>query len=95
MCRLIQRSSELLENDEVAIKVISSLMKSEQYQEAGELYESIRKPHKALECYRKGHVYVKAMELAKFVSPKGKFVSHIKKQIFIFLKFIKKKKKIL
>lgn len=46
-------------------------MKAEHYQEAGELYESIQKPVKALECYRKGNIYVKAVELAKFVSPKG------------------------
>jgi intraflagellar transport protein 172 len=46
-------------------------MKAEQHQEAGELYETVQKPLKALECYRKGHVYFKAVELAKFVSPKG------------------------
>lgn len=69
--RLLQRNPELLENDEVVMKVISSLMKSEQYQQAGELYELVQKPNKALECYRKGHVYIKAVELAKFVAPKG------------------------
>ena len=46
-------------------------MKSEHYQDAGELYETVQKPLKALECYRKGHIYAKAVELAKFVSPKG------------------------
>lgn len=46
-------------------------MKAEQYQLAGDLYEAIEKPSKALQCYRKGHVYIKAVELAKFSSPKG------------------------
>lgn len=67
----MQKSSELLENDDVISKVTAALIKMEQYQEAGELYEVIQKPNKALECYRKGHVYIKAVELAKFVSPKG------------------------
>ncbi|XP_065212288.1 intraflagellar transport protein 172 homolog [Planococcus citri] len=68
--KLVQRNPELLEKDDVIMKVISSLMKSEQYQLAGELYELVQKPSKALECYRKGHIYIKAVELAKFVSPK-------------------------
>lgn len=67
----MQKSPELLENDDVVSKVTSALIKMEQYQEAGELYEVIQKPNKALECYRKGNVYIKAVELAKFVSPKG------------------------
>ena len=71
--RLVQRNLDLLENDEIVNKVISQLMKAEQYQEAGELYETVQKPLKALECYHKGHIYVKAVELAKFVSPKGIF----------------------
>lgn len=68
---LVQRTPQLLQNDEITTKVIGSLMKAEHYQEAGELYESIQKSVKALECYRKGNIYVKAVELAKFVSPKG------------------------
>lgn len=69
---LIQKTPQLLENDDMVTKVIGSLIKSEQYQEAGELYELVQKPIKALECYRKGNIYIKAVELAKFVSPKGK-----------------------
>lgn len=69
--RLVQSVPELLGNEEIVSRVVAALLKSEHYQHAGQLYEAIHRVDKALECYRRGHVYPKAVELARFVSPKG------------------------
>ncbi|KAF7235879.1 hypothetical protein EYD10_17309 [Varanus komodoensis] len=37
--------------------------------QAGELFEKIRNPQRALECYRKGNSFLKAVELARSVFP--------------------------
>ena len=71
--RLVQNTPELLNNEEMVARIITALLKGEYYQHAGQLYEAVDKPDKALECYRRGHAYAKAVELARYMSPKGKF----------------------
>uniref|UniRef100_A0A1B6D0F4 Intraflagellar transport protein 172 homolog n=1 Tax=Clastoptera arizonana TaxID=38151 RepID=A0A1B6D0F4_9HEMI len=68
--RLVQNVPELLSNEEIVSRVIAALLKTEHYQQAGQMYEAIHEVDKALECYRKGCVFTKAVELARFISPK-------------------------
>lgn len=51
--------------------MVAALLKGEHYQQAGQLYEAVNRVDKALEAYRRGHAYAKAVELARYVSPKG------------------------
>ncbi|XP_046660390.1 intraflagellar transport protein 172 homolog isoform X2 [Homalodisca vitripennis] len=68
--RLVQSVPELLGNEEVVSRVVAALLKGEHFQQAGQLYEATNRTDKALECYRRGHAYAKAVELARYVSPK-------------------------
>lgn len=52
-------------------KVLSGLLRLENYQVAGELCQSQGNPGKAMEFYCKGNIYAKAVELARFISPSG------------------------
>lgn len=50
-------------------RVVESLVKSEHYEQVGELYEQTRDHGKALENYRKAYAFTKALDLARRVSP--------------------------
>jgi len=52
-------------------KVLSGLLRLENYHVAGELCQSQGNPGKAMEFYCRGNIYAKAVELARFVSPSG------------------------
>jgi len=52
-------------------KVLSGLLRLENYQVAGELCQSQGNPSKAMEFYCRGNIYAKAVELARFISPSG------------------------
>lgn len=69
--RLVQEDPELLADDIVVEKVLSGLVRLENYHVAGELCQSQGNPSKAMEFYCKGNIYAKAVELARFVSPSG------------------------
>lgn len=45
--------------------VIASLQRSNLFVQAGEVYEASDKPERALECYKKGHAFAKAIDLAR------------------------------
>lgn len=75
--RLVQEDAELLADDSVVEKVLSGLLRLENYHVAGELCQSQGDPGKAMEFYCKGNIYVKAVELARFVSPAGTCVLDI------------------
>ncbi|XP_039285389.1 intraflagellar transport protein 172 homolog [Nilaparvata lugens] len=68
--RLVLSERDLLANEDVVSRVVSALTKGEHFTQAGQLYEAIKGTDKALECYRKGHSYSKAVELARSNSPK-------------------------
>jgi hypothetical protein len=61
----------MLHNDELVAKVASALLRSELFEQAGELYEKVNQTEKAFDCYRKAQAFARAIELARFVSPSG------------------------
>jgi hypothetical protein len=69
----------MLHNDELVAKVASALLRSELFEQAGELYEKVNQTEKAFDCYRKAKAFARAIELARFVSPSGTelFLSHL------------------
>ncbi|KAJ1528639.1 hypothetical protein ONE63_007034 [Megalurothrips usitatus] len=67
--RLLQNQSHLLSNEDLVSRVSSALHKAELFEQAGQLYEKLNQPQKALDCYRKGHAYARAVELSRQISP--------------------------
>ena len=67
--RLIQGHDHLLGNNDLVASVISSLLKGEFFEQAGELYEKTGQQEQALDCYRKGECFAKAVELARHYFP--------------------------
>uniref|UniRef100_A0A3Q3IYM6 Intraflagellar transport protein 172 homolog n=1 Tax=Monopterus albus TaxID=43700 RepID=A0A3Q3IYM6_MONAL len=67
--RLAISQLEITNNSDTVSRIATSLMKGEFYERAGDLYEKIRNNQKALECYRKGAAFRKAVELARLAFP--------------------------
>ncbi|KAG8179912.1 hypothetical protein JTE90_006275 [Oedothorax gibbosus] len=59
----------LAKNDEQVQEIASALMKNEFYEHVGDLYEKIDNYHKALECYRLGNAFNRAVDLARTAFP--------------------------
>ncbi|KAJ4427860.1 hypothetical protein ANN_23861 [Periplaneta americana] len=76
--RLIQNNPDMLQNDELVAKVASALLRSELFEQAGELYEKVNQTEKAFDCYRKSKAFPRAIELARYVSPSE--VVHLEEQ---------------
>lgn len=69
--RLLQNNPHLLSNEDLVSRVTSALHRSELFEQAGQLYEKLNQPNKALDCYRRGNAYVRAVELSRQISPSG------------------------
>ncbi|XP_054716571.1 intraflagellar transport protein 172 homolog [Uloborus diversus] len=67
--RVITNMPILAENDELVQEIASALMKGEFYEHAGDLYEKVGNDHKALECYRLGNAFNRAVDLARSAFP--------------------------
>ncbi|KAF6103703.1 intraflagellar transport 172 [Phyllostomus discolor] len=67
--RLVLTQEELLANTELVEHITAALIKGELYERAGDLFEKIRNPQRALECYCKGSAFMKAVELARMAFP--------------------------
>ncbi|KAH0505014.1 Intraflagellar transport protein 172-like protein [Microtus ochrogaster] len=67
--RLVLTREELLANTELVEHITMALIKGELYERAGDLFEKIRNPQRALECYCKGNAFMKAVELARLAFP--------------------------
>ncbi|XP_078598147.1 intraflagellar transport protein 172 homolog [Branchiostoma floridae x Branchiostoma japonicum] len=67
--RLVTSHEELLSNTDLVSRIASALIKGEFYERAGDMFEQIRQNQRALECYRKGHAYRRAVELARSSFP--------------------------
>uniref|UniRef100_A0A8C4PL37 Intraflagellar transport 172 n=1 Tax=Equus asinus TaxID=9793 RepID=A0A8C4PL37_EQUAS len=67
--RLVLTQEELLANTELVEHITAALIKGELYERAGDLFEKIRNPQRALECYCKGNAFMKAVELARLAFP--------------------------
>lgn len=70
--RLLQNNPHLLSNEDLVSRVTSALHRSELFEQAGQLYEKLNQRQKALDCYRRGHAYARAVELSRQISPSGK-----------------------
>ncbi|XP_077008571.1 intraflagellar transport protein 172 homolog isoform X7 [Tamandua tetradactyla] len=67
--RLVLTREELLADMELVEHITTALIKGELYERAGDLFEKIRNPQRALECYCKGNAFMKAVELARLAFP--------------------------
>ncbi|OHT11766.1 selective LIM binding factor [Tritrichomonas foetus] len=56
-------------NPQLLTHVAEALNKSNRFDIAGQVYERLGRPKDALEAYRKGHSYYRALELAKAANP--------------------------
>ncbi|KAG7173582.1 Intraflagellar transport protein 172-like [Homarus americanus] len=60
---------ELREDPELITRIATALLKAELYEQGGELYEKVGQTQKALDSYRKGHCFSRAVELARYAFP--------------------------
>ncbi|XP_076029417.1 intraflagellar transport protein Oseg2 isoform X2 [Oratosquilla oratoria] len=67
--RLATSQDELREDPELISRIASALIRAELFERAGDLYEKVGQPEKALESYRKGQAYSRAVELARYAFP--------------------------
>ncbi|KAK8378095.1 hypothetical protein O3P69_018808 [Scylla paramamosain] len=67
--RLATSVTELREDPEMISRIATALLKADLFEQAGELHEKVGQPQKALESYRKGHAYSRAVELARHMFP--------------------------
>ena len=67
--RLVQTHELLLSNQELVARVTAALLKGEFFEQAGELYEKTGQQDQAMECYRQGEVFARAVELARHFYP--------------------------
>ncbi|KAJ8355794.1 hypothetical protein SKAU_G00185880 [Synaphobranchus kaupii] len=67
--RLVIGRDELVSNADVVNRIASALIKGEFFERAGDLFEKIRNYQRALDCFRKGNAFRKAVELARSAFP--------------------------
>ncbi|XP_070555163.1 intraflagellar transport protein 172 homolog [Ptychodera flava] len=67
--RLATSRDELMNNQDIIQRIAAALIKGEFYERAGDLFEKIGNNQRALECYRRGKAYRRAVELARNVYP--------------------------
>ncbi|XP_039273606.2 intraflagellar transport protein 172 homolog [Styela clava] len=67
--RLAYSRSDLMSNRSLMEQIASALLKYDLHEQAGELFEKTANNQRALECYRKGNAYRKAVELARHSFP--------------------------
>ena len=63
--RTVTSNEDLMNNGELVQRIANALLKGEMFERAGDLYEKIRKYQEALQCYRRGEAYRRAVELAR------------------------------
>ncbi|XP_072536228.1 intraflagellar transport protein 172 homolog isoform X2 [Salminus brasiliensis] len=66
---LAMSRDELLASSDIINRISIALIKGEFYERAGDLLERMRKYQQALDCYRKGNIFKKAVELARVAFP--------------------------
>ncbi|XP_050543646.1 intraflagellar transport protein 172 homolog isoform X2 [Daktulosphaira vitifoliae] len=67
--KLLQDDLELLAHDSLIEQVLTGLLRINNYHAAGELCQSQGKHSEAMKIYCEGNIFIKAVELARFVSP--------------------------
>lgn len=68
---LIASFSELQNDTALVNRVAESLLKADLYEKAGELFEKVGQTREALQSYRKGQAFSRAVELARHNFPGG------------------------
>nr|CAH0106132.1 unnamed protein product [Daphnia galeata] len=63
--KLMLHREELLSDAEVIHQVVTALQRCNMFVQVGEVYQMTGKPDRVLEFYRKGHLYAKAIDLAR------------------------------
>uniref|UniRef100_A0A672S037 Intraflagellar transport protein 172 homolog n=1 Tax=Sinocyclocheilus grahami TaxID=75366 RepID=A0A672S037_SINGR len=66
---LAMSRDELLSSHDIISRITAALIKGEFYERAGDLFERTRNNQRALECYRKGNAFKKAVDLARVAFP--------------------------
>lgn len=69
---MVSSVDELRDDPDLVGRITNSLLKVELYEQAGDLYEKVGQPQKAMESYRRGQAYYRAVELARHHFPAGK-----------------------
>ncbi|ESO08535.1 hypothetical protein HELRODRAFT_74793 [Helobdella robusta] len=67
--RLVTSRSDLLNNPQLVSTVLSALIKSEMHDRAGDLCEQLGRSQEAIELYKKGGCFRKAVELTRETNP--------------------------
>ena len=67
--QVLMGNKELMHNQDLVASIATSLINSDLYENAGELFEKIKDDRKALECYKAGKVYRRAVDLARHYAP--------------------------
>lgn len=67
--RLAYSRSDLMSNHSLMEQIASALLKYDLHEQAGELFEKTSNTSRALDCYRKGKSYRKAVEMARVSFP--------------------------
>ncbi|CAG9768133.1 unnamed protein product [Ceutorhynchus assimilis] len=66
---LLAENPTLLNDQAIVGNVLKNLLRQELYEAAADIYEKLDKNDLAMECYRKGKLWNKAVELARLFSP--------------------------
>ncbi|XP_033644927.1 intraflagellar transport protein 172 homolog [Asterias rubens] len=67
--RLATSRGDLMENRDLIQRIAAALIKGEFYERAGDLFEKTRDEQRAMECYRRGKSFRRAVELARLSYP--------------------------
>lgn len=67
--RLIQKSPNLLRDEELLNRVLSLLIEFDLYELAGDISQKVQQPSAAIDYYRRGQKFERAIELARRKSP--------------------------
>lgn len=66
---LAMSMDELLSSSDVINRITVALIKGEFFERAGDLFEKLKNNQRALDCYCKGNIFKKAVELARVAFP--------------------------
>uniref|UniRef100_A0A672FWM1 Intraflagellar transport protein 172 homolog n=1 Tax=Salarias fasciatus TaxID=181472 RepID=A0A672FWM1_SALFA len=67
--RLAIGRPQVVGGEEMVGRIAAALIRGEFHERAGDLYEAFRDPRRALECFRRGGAFQKAVELARSAFP--------------------------
>ncbi|KAL5017204.1 hypothetical protein ScPMuIL_006793 [Solemya velum] len=67
--RLVTSREELMTNSDLISRIASALIKGELFERAGDLYEKIKDYTHAMDCFKKGKSFRRAVELARYAFP--------------------------